>query len=378
MKPLTFQRKKRNVLFLVNLIKSYFNNSEKPAFGKEILKDQSFFSLIKNTMTLAIAHQTLKKYPEYQNSWLHNEIKRYLQFYKQHEQANQKTINDIKQINLKLNITPIILKEYNYKLNSSKNKNYLRFSNDVDILIKKSELFKYNALLKKNNYLLRDVDCRFDFKPNLPQDENSVILKMNDSDKPPQEKKDGINYQLTKNIKALSYLKDSTHPQFLEIHFQPNNYNRFRYYTPLSSIVQHSYYKNGFKYIYPEMRILFDASHFFTHFALRRILKNGLDKFLGHFQRLCDLAFNLKEESNINWGKLLFLAKKYNISHQAYGYLMLGKRYLNLNIPQRIIRQLKKESNFLPIAIINHINGLSILQDKRDLATTIYIKKYSK
>jgi len=114
--PIKFKRKKKNIIFLLNLIKYFFEKGKKPKFDKNILKDQSFFSLIRTTDNIAIAHESLIKYKQYQNSWLHNEVKNYLDFYKKKEESNSKTIKLLNESNKKINITPIILKEYNYKL----------------------------------------------------------------------------------------------------------------------------------------------------------------------------------------------------------------------------------------------------------------------
>ncbi len=374
--PLTFKRKKENITFLLKLIRSSLGQNIAPKLNKEILKDQSFFSLIKATYNISIAHQALKKYPEYQNSWLYNEVKKYLKFYKEKERANQEIIKLLKRGSKEVGIRPIILKEYNYKLLLN-NKTFFRFSNDVDILIKRSELLKYDSFLENNNFLLNGADLEIDFQPPLSTDGNFISNKKN------KQNKKIIKQQLIEKLKGynkdIKYIKNpNTNPQFLEVHFYPNNYGYFKNFTPLELIYKNTYQKNSLKMIKPEARILYDANHFFLHLRFKRTLENGLSRFMCNLQRIYDIGFNLKTKEKINWQRLVFLAHKYNTSPHAYGYLMLGKKYLNFDIPQKIINKLKKQSDPLQVSMINNIDALSIFQDKKDKNTKNYIKNYLK
>jgi len=194
-------------------------------------------------------------------------------------------------------------------------------------------------------------------------------------------RKQEISYGIRNNkYKNFNYFFQNSNNKggLLELHFFPNNYCNPKNYLPFSEIWKHSYVNEcGLRSIEPTSRILYDADHFFLHLRFRHISENGLNTFIVNLKRLCDLGFNLLYEKNsIDWNKLINIANKYNISGNTYGYLWLGKKWLNLDIPQNVLDVLKKQSPKIQIKLIHSLNVLNIFQDKRDFHTNLYTKLF--
>ena len=378
MKPLTYQRKKENIIFLLQLLQSFFKTGPKPKFLKSILKDQSFFSLIKNTYLLDFAYSELKNFSEFQNTWLKNEIENYLPLYKERECQNLKTISLLSEIRKETNIPLMILKEYNYKLHPEYSNNK-RYSNDVDVVILKKDLFEIDKKLMEKGFMLKFVDFDLDFQPILYKDDHIIIYPFS-ACKSINIRKKEISHGIRNNeYKNFNYFLPGANNKggLLEVHFFPNSYCYPKNHLPLTEAWKYSYNnKHNLKSIDPAIRILYDADHFFIHLLYHRISKNGLNTFLCNFERLCDLGLNLLYEKSIDWDKLIKTAAKYNISANAYGYLWFGKKWLNLEIPQNVIAALKKQSNKIQIKLIHSLNALNIFQDKRDFKTNLYVKLF--
>jgi len=379
MKPLTYQRKKENIIFLLQLLQSFFKTGPKPKFLKSILKDQSFFSLIKNTYLLDFAYSELKNFSEFQNTWFKNEIEKYIPLYKERECQNLKTISLLSEIRKETNIPLMILKEYNYKLHP-KYLNNKRYSTDVDIVVLKKDLFEIDKKLMEKGFALKSVGFKLDFQPMLYKDGHVIVHSLHSNSSINMRKKE-ISYGIRSNkYKNFNYFLSGSNNKggLFELHFFPNSYCYPKNHLPFTEIWKHSYdNKYNLKSIDPAIRILYDADHFFLHLQYHHISENGLDTFIGNLKRLCDLGFNLLyEKKSIDWNKLINIANKYNISGTAYGYLWLGKKWLNLEIPQNVIDALKKQSNKIQIKLIHSLNALNIFQDKRDLKTSLYVKLF--
>ena len=379
MKPLTYQRKKENIIFLLQLFQHSFKTGPKPKFLKSILKDQNFFSLIKNIFLLGFAYTELKKFSEFENTWLKNEIEKYLPLYEEQENQNLKIINLLGEISQETKIPFLVLKEYNYKMYSD-NFKYYRFSNDVDVVIRKKNLFKIDKKLMEKGFALKSVGFKLDFQPMLYKDGHMIMHHLSTYGSKNMRKQE-ISYGIRSNkYKNFNYFLPGSNNKegLLELHFFPNSYCYPKNHLPFTETWKHSYdNKYNLKSIDPAIRILYDADHFFLHLRFRHISENGLNTFIGNLKRLCDLGFNLLYEKNsIDWDKLINIANKYNISGTAYGYLWLGKKWLNLEIPQNVIDALKKQSNKIQIKLIHSLNALNIFQDKRDFKTNLYVKLF--
>jgi len=378
MKPLIYQRKKENIIFLLQLLQFFFKTGPKPKFLESILKDQSFFSLIKNTFLFDFAYTELKKFSEFENTWLKNEIENYLPLYKEQEIQNLKTIKLISEIKKETDIPLMILKEYNYKIHPKYKKNF-RFSTDIDILAYKKDLFKIDKKLIEKGFSMRFVNFDFDFQPMLYKDGHMIIHQFSNYESINMRKQE-ISHGIRNNkYKNFNYFlqNSSTKGGLLELHFFPNKYPYPKNHLPLAEAWNYSYTnKYDLRSIEPAIRTLYDADHFFLHLQFHHISESGLNTLLGNLKRLCDIGFNLLYEKSINWDKLIEVAHKYNISGNAYGYLWLGKKWLNFDIPQNVLNILKKQSNKIQIKLIHSFNALLIFQDKRDFWTNLYVKLF--
>jgi len=378
MKPLTYKRKKENAIFLLQLIQYFFKTGPKPKFLKSILKDQSFFSLIKNTFLFDFAYSSLKDFSEFKNTWLKNEIEKYLPLYEKQEIQNLKFIDLLKEITCETKIPFLILKEYNYKLHPKYQKDF-RFSTDIDMLVYKKDLFKIDKKLLEKGVRKRHVGFDLDFKPMLYKDGHIIIYSLPTYGSINMRKK-GISHVIRSEYQNLSYLLKGHSNQggLLELHFSPNKYLYPKNHLPFSEIWKHSYTnEHGLQSIEPFLRILYDADHFFRHLKYRRVSENGLDTFIGNLKRLCDLGFNLLyEKDSIDWKKFIEIAAKYNLSENAYGYLWLGKKWLNLEIPQNVLDSLKKQANKIQIKFIHSLNALLIFQDKKIPLLNLYARLF--
>jgi hypothetical protein len=377
MKPIQYKRKKENILFLLDLIKYFFNTEKKPKFNQYILKDQSFLSLIKNSYTLGFAYLVLKEFKEFQNTWLEKEIEKYFyEFYLPKEKINFELFNNIKIILEKENIDFLVLKEFNYKL---KNNNYIkgsRFSNDLDILIKKKDLFKVDKIFMENKIGLRYANFNFGAKIPYYKDGNidfQIINNENNINKRKKEILEGIKNKY-RNFEHL-YINENNQKTLLETHFFPNNYLYKKSHLSLRKMWELSEFKNNFGEIKPYVRIIYNTEHFFAHLKYHKIFYNGHTTFHCHLERICDMGYEI-EQNNINWEKLIKLAKESKLSTKVFTYLNIGKKYLNFEIPNKALKQLKKDSNKIELFFINRINKLNILQDKRSFWVEIYARLF--
>jgi len=378
MKSLRPEIKKSNLVFLTKLLGYFVKMNEKPKFQENILKDQTFFSLVKNIFMLGPAYLALKNYPEFKNTWLENEMSRYFKIYLKQEEENKKIIAILSDIAKEKGIPILLLKENNLK----QNKNYIpgsRFSTDVDVLIRKSDVFKIDEELFKRGLLLHNVNFLYDFYPPLTFDENRKIFKLT-TKKMVMTRRKEIKFGLN-NFKNFNYFLPIPNRigALLEIHFFPNQYYYHKKYLPLKELWKYkSKIKNSLWIVDPAVRILSDADHFMLHLRYRRISENGLNTFLGNLKRLYDLSLNLNLENNIDWEKFIYLAQKYNISAWGYYYLFLGKKFFNIPIPFFVFKKLKKQSSLIKKWAIKLINTNNLLHDKRNLGTNLFVKMFLK
>ncbi|MEX1013698.1 MAG: nucleotidyltransferase family protein [Candidatus Paceibacterota bacterium] len=376
LQPLKFKRKKENLDFLLSIIKYFFKTGEKPVFNKNILKDQSFFSLTKNNSTIGYAYLALKEYDEFKNTWLYNEMFNYFEkLQKPQDEKNLHMLKIIQNIAKKNEMPILILKEHNYKIKTNYKKG-TRYSSDLDILIKKSDLFKLNNILISNNFGLRYVDFNFENTILFYRDGN---IKFNKKGKG---KNLARNEQIIKGVNEgyrnfeYSLIKNNICESLLEVHFYPNNYNYPKSHLNFDDLWEKSIFDNSIGLIKPEIRIIYDAEHFFTHLKYNKTFDNAHNTFNCHLKRLVDLAYNISLEEEIDWDKLIKIAKKNNLSTQAFSYLRLGKELLNINIPEKILLQLKDNAEETQLFIINLIDKSKLFQDKRDFWTYLYTKLF--
>ncbi|MBU4370133.1 nucleotidyltransferase family protein [Patescibacteria group bacterium] len=376
MKPLRYKKNKGDILYVLALLRYFFKTGPRPQFKHNILKNQAFFSLIKNTSILGFAYQILKQYPEFKNTWLDDELHNYYQVYTKKDKKNLEIIEKLKKIAKNTGIKIVVLKEYNYKLNPSY-KTGSRFCTDVDILVQKKDLLCMHKSLEKNNFGSRFVDFQLEFKPALYIDGNLNIFFLKTKGGVYLRKKEILKGIENTHYKDFAYLlgDDIKNVGLLELHFLPNSFN---YNSPYPDIMTlwNNIEKISNCHLYklkPEARVLYDANHFFIHLHSHKIYNNGHYEFHAHLKRICDLAYNLQQET-IDWKSLINMVNKQNLSGQLYYYLFLGKKWLNLDIPTGILQKLKANSSKLELFFLNRMDDLLIFSDTRNFWTKMYTK----
>lgn len=364
MQTLETKNQKRNLKYILDLIKYFLKTGDKPPFEKFILEDTTFLSLVKNIYVAGIIYLSLKKYDEFKGTWLKKELKKYYQYYLKQEEDNKKSLKDIDFLARK-NKKILLLRDIKYK----RGKNYIpgtRFSSDTDIQIKRNDLFEVHNFLRKRGYLLQNSDFDLIYKPHLYTDGFYDLKKTSKNQYHKKELIEGIK----KKYRTFNYYKNS----FLEVHL-PSQNNFEIDSNLLWKFVNKTNKQNIFE-LQPEIDILSQANHFFLHLNYNEKQKNRLRTFLGFLERLVDLSYILKQD--INWDKVLELSVKNKISHQTYYYLLLGKKYLNLDVPSSILKSLKKKTKFKHKLGILLLNNLNILKDTYNFKIRIYSKKFLK
>jgi len=363
MQALENKNQKRNLEYVLDLIKYYFKTGEKPQFKRFILEDTTFLSLVKNIYVAGIIYLALKNFSEFRNTWLERELKKYYEYYKKQEISNEKVRKDIEVFAKKKKV--LILRDTAYK----KKKYYLsgtRFSSDVDVQIKKEDLFSFHNFLRKKNYLLQNSDFKLTYKPHLYTDGFYDIEK---TLKGPFHKKEIIN-GIKKNYRNFNYYKDS----FLEVHIPSSN--KIEINNALFWKYALKTNKKNICILEPEIDLIAQANHFFLHLGYNDKQENRLTTFLGFLERLIDLHYILKQ--NIDWTKIIKLSIEYQVQHQTYYYLNLGKKYLNLNIPPYVLKTLRKSLKFSNKISLSLLKDLPILYDAQKPSIKIYSKRFLK
>jgi len=132
--------------------------------------------------------------------------------------------------------------------------------------------------------------------------------------------------------------------------------------------------KNKYTYILRyEDSIIVDACHFCFNLSKYK----NFYAFQGFLKYLTDLLYKISFKK-IDWDKIVKKAKQTNSSPQVWFYLSLAKKYLDAPVPEKTIKQLKKDSGFLQNAIFRLISGKKLLFNQANFFVKLYAIMYLK
>ncbi len=357
MEVLEKKHEKKNLEYLLSLIRYYFNTAERPPFRHSILKDTSFFSLVKNLSFSGIAFLTLSRYNAFKDSWLERELKNYYLHDKHQDKKNQKVCEALSHYVEKYDKQIVFIRDTAFKSLPIYEQGS-RFSTDVDILINKKDLFHLHTYLREQGFLLMNTDFRLAGKRELYTDSFYDILPPSH---PPFHKQEVIN-GTDRNYRTFNYYKNA----FLEVHI------------PVPSTVEidkttYFNYADG-TLLTPEFELITQANHFFLHLKYNETQKNRHKTFLNFLKRLTDIFYLLYKNPDMQ--KVVDLSIKYRVQHQTYYYLLLSKKYLHFNVPIDTLNKLRKASGIMNLTALGLLPGKKILRDKHTPPVSFYCNNF--
>jgi len=361
---------KKDIDYLLMFIRYFFKTGPRPMFNADILlKNQSFLNLLENLNfdIIGFIYPLFLTYPEFNNSSLAEKLKPYYEFFLKKEEENLKIIKILTDLAFQKNIEITILKEYNYKLDS-RYKMGSRFSNDVDILISQKDVFRMDGYLRDRGFLLNLVDFTYHLQFFDPNEGPFKIFELETKGGFWSRKREIVRGVSDKRYRNFNYLFSSKNGNsLLEVHFTPNKKEGDETFFLLEHRKE---YKPHFYKITPEARIIYDAHHFIEHLTHLEIAGENIIGYLGHLKRLCDLAYNINFE-DINWDLLEGLAKENQKVTQLYYYLALGKKWLKLPIPDKVLNNLRRHSRYFPLFFLKSLRYYNIFANRITVGTRI-------
>ncbi len=172
---------------------------------------------------------------------------------------------------------------------------------------------------------------------------------------------------INKNQELHSFYKNGI---FIDLHFNKKLFYNNIVKININKLNKIKIAKNLYS-IAPEDSIIIDACHFVFNLAQH---KNSY-AFQGFLKYITDLLHKIKF-NNIDWKKIVNIAKKTQSSSQVWFYLKIAKKYLKIDISQEILKQLKKDGYKGQIILLSLIPKKSLLFNKTNLFVKLYSKSY--
>lgn len=358
MEVLEKRNEKKNVEYLLQLIRYFFNTCGRPPFRPSILQDTTFFSVVKNLSFSGIAFLTLSRYNEFKNTWLERELRNYYLHDKRQDKKNESLYKLISRYIEKYNIPLVFMRDTALK-RLPVYREGSRFSTDVDILIRKKDLFHLHSFLREQGFLLMNTDFRLSGKRELYTDSFYDLLP---PVSPPFHKQEIIN-GLEKNYRTFNYFGKGA---FLEVHVPvPGS-------VEIDKTACFKYTKDN--YLTPEFDLINQANHFFLHLKYNKTQENRHKTFLNFLKRLTDIYYLLYQNPDMQ--KVISLSIRYGVEHQTYYYLLLAKKHLHFPVPSIILKKLRQPSGLKKRTALWLLPGKKIIRDKHTASIAFYCKHF--
>jgi len=107
------------------------------------------------------------------------------------------------------------------------------------------------------------------------------------------------------------------------------------------------------------------AVHIFHH-KLKEMLRTLLDLKI------------IIDNTEVDWNELISFSKKSNTSSYVYALLKIGTELLNLNIPPKAIKKIRKQSSRLQMSLIDKMDISNIISGKKDFFFCLFYRAYLK
>jgi hypothetical protein len=353
------------------LIRSFFDNKKVSLPANANLQQLS--RLITITTMDGIAHQTLL--PINLPSAFLKHLKKGHEAIATVDQYHKQVLDALKKTTLQC----ILIKEAAYKQSQTYPPG-TRYSCDVDILITEETKARSDELLGKAGFLLNDIDCarqkeliekaiainknvRLGPEVYAQQKKVFTVMRRKEEYTTKMHKK-----QLFSLVDKLTYFHKTG--GMLDVHFRPCIPHQL-YNIPTRALRIQK--KGTFQTLTDEDALVINAGHFFRNFW--KYKDPDSNYYQGYLKYIVDIEFIINKK-NIDWQRVITLAKETNCSSNVWYYLHLAKQYLQSNIPSSVLRALRQNGSTLQQSMLVRINPYKLLFNEQDFYLQLYSRLY--